>query len=191
MERPTRNPPKPTATATEVARAEINSLSSRTHEPVFSHEDLTLMLSLDPHVADSDTARKDVLALVTPAETRAALVAYEGYLKVAGVNVRPIIDSSARIDELLRLQRRTEIMLSVITRHLRAAGSPNVETISALHKAIAGSAENSPLRVAFSLFEENWKQTFKSSSSNKSSKNEKTTKDNTSGTNELKPNENK
>jgi hypothetical protein len=177
MERPTRNPPKPAAAATEVARTEINSVSSRKQEPVFSREDIALMLSLDPHIAGSDAARKDMLALISPAETRAALIAYEGYFKTAGIDVRPTIDSSTHVNELLRLRRRTEIMLSVIKRHIQTVGSPNVETISALHKTIAGSADNSPIRMAFSLFEENWKQTFKPSSSKKKSKNEKLSED--------------
>jgi hypothetical protein len=147
------------ATTAASAHAAADVVIAR--EPLLCASDLALLSSLDPEVAGDEHVRSDMLALLTEDETLEALARYAPVFTSLGVHAGPSIATVQRLRQLQRLRRRLDLAQGLVTRHLQATGAPSKDFVSDLHRLLAATPEQSPLRVAFSLFLEQWKSTFR------------------------------
>jgi hypothetical protein len=147
----------------EPAPAASRELTPSPHEleQPLTEADCQFVLTLDPRVQGDERVRSDMLQLLTEPETVAALNKYGPVLTTLGIDPAPAVATTAHIRKLQRARRRLELTQSLVTRHLQASGAPAMEIVSKLHRVIEGTPENSPMRVAFSLFLEQWQSTFR------------------------------
>jgi hypothetical protein len=134
--------------------------SGFTDEPLMTHEDLALLLSLDPMTTGDPSARRDLIALLSDAKTAAALRRYESFFKAGGVDVRPALEAAPEVHRLVALRDHLERSVSVVNKHLAKVGAPAVDTVYKIHRAVNGTVENSPVRLAFSDFEAKWRKIY-------------------------------
>ena len=90
--------------------------------------------------------------------------------QATGVDVTPAIASGQSVAELQRLRRRLEMALNVVQRHIQSKGASMVDVASAVHRIVAATPEGGAVRIAFSLFEEQWQSAFPGKSSPRSAK---------------------
>ena len=157
-----KNPSKHPApiTAPVVAPTASAAQASELEQPLTA-ADFEFLSGLDPQVAGDERVRSDMLALLTEAETVEALTKYAPMLSAFGLNPGATLTNVAQINRLQRLRRRLELAQSVATRQLQATGAPSMEFVSQLHRFLAGTPEQSPVRVAFSLFLAQWQANFR------------------------------
>lgn len=139
----------------------VSTAQTPAPEQPLTAADFAFLSGLDPQVAGDDRVRSDMIALLTEAETVEALSKYAPMLAAFGVNAGTTLDQVDQIRRLQRLRRRLELAQGVATRHLQATGAPSMEFVSQLHRFLAGTPEQSPVRVAFSLFLAQWQQNFR------------------------------
>ncbi len=60
----------------------------------------------------------------------------------------------------VRLRDHLERAVSVVNKHLTKVGTPAVDTVYKIHRAVSGTVENSPVRLAFSDFEAKWRKIY-------------------------------
>jgi|JI6StandDraft_1071083.scaffolds.fasta_scaffold95490_2 hypothetical protein len=124
--------------------------------------DFEFLSGIDPQVAGDERVRSDMLALLTEGETVEAITKYAPTLLALGVNPGATRANVVQIRGLQRLRRRLDLAQGLVTRQLQATGAPSMEFVSQLHRVIEGTPEQSPLRVAFSLFLRQWQANFRS-----------------------------
>jgi hypothetical protein len=129
-------------------------------ESLLTRDDVALLQRLDPTVAGNTHARRDLIALLSEPETLAALVKYQSYFEAGGVSVQPTIEAAPQVRELVALRDRLERSVAVVNQHIAHVGTPSVSTIYKLHKAIVGTVNNSPVRLAFASFEARWNKLY-------------------------------
>jgi hypothetical protein len=130
-------------------------------EPVLTVADCEVVAALDPAVTVDAHARGDMLDLLTDEETLDALAKYASVFNAVGIPVTPVTASLPQIQKLQRVRRHLELALDVVNRNLHATGAPAAETVSSLRRFITSTPERSPLRIAFSLFNARWEETFR------------------------------
>ena len=158
MDKPSKYPKAADVVVTTSRAAETDS--DFLNEPLMTHEDLVLLLSLDPMVAGDATARRDLIALLSDEKTATALRKYESFFKAGGVDVRPAIEAAPAIHKLVALRDHLERSVSVVNKHLARVGTPTVDTVYKIHRAVSGTVENSPVRLAFADFEAQWRKIY-------------------------------
>ena len=139
----------------------VSTAQTPAPEQPLTAADFAFLSGLDPQVAGDDRVRSDMIALLTEDETVEALSKYAPMLAAFGLNPGATLTNVAQISRLQRLRRRLELAQSVATRQLQATGAPSMEFVSQLHRFLAGTPEQSPVRVAFSLFLAQWQANFR------------------------------
>jgi len=124
--------------------------------------DFEFLSGIDPQVVGDERVRGDMLALLTEAETVAAIAKYAPVLTTVGIHAGATLANVVQIRGLQRLRRRLDLAQGLVTRQLQATGAPSMDFVSKLHRFIAGTPEPSPVRVAFSLFLSQWRDNFRS-----------------------------
>jgi hypothetical protein len=158
MDKPSKYPKAADVVVTTSRAAETDS--DFLNEPLMTHEDLVLLLSLDPMVAGDATARRDLIALLSDEKTATALRKYESFFKSGGVDVRPAIEAAPEVHRLVALRDHLERSVSVVNKHLAKVGTPAVDTVYKIRRAVNGTVENSPVRLAFADFEAKWRKIY-------------------------------
>ena len=158
MDKPSKHPKAMLPVATTSHAGEAGSDTA--DEVLMTYDDLVVLLSLDPKEAGSSTARRDLIALLSDEKTAAALRKYESFFKAGGVDVRPAIEAAPAIHKLVALRDHLERSVSVVNKHLARVGTPTVDTVYKIHRAVSGTVENSPVRLAFADFEAQWRKIY-------------------------------
>ena len=158
MDKPSKHPKAMLPVATTSHTGEAGSDTA--DEALMTYDDFALLLSLDPTVAADTATRRDLIALLSDAKTAAALRKYESFFKAGGVDVRPAIEAAPAIHKLVALRDHLERSVSVVNKHLARVGTPTVDTVYKIHRAVSGTVENSPVRLAFADFEAQWRRIY-------------------------------
>lgn len=158
MRSPSKNPISIDAPAAAPAAP---AASPTDREAPLTAADFEFLSTLDPRVAGDEHVRSDMLQLLTESETVDAITKHAPLLTALGLDPAPALAATVRIRQLQRTRRRLDLAQALVTRHLQSTGAPSMEIVSKLHRLLEGTPEHSALRVAFSLFLEQWQGTFR------------------------------
>ena len=158
MDKPSKHPKAVLPAATTSHAGEAGSDGA--DEALMTYDDLALLLSLDPRVSGDTATRRDLIALLSDEKTAAALRRYESFFKAGGVDVRPAIEAAPEIHKLVALRDHLERSVSVVNKQLAKVGAPTIDTVYKIHRAVNGTVANSPVRLAFTEFEAQWRKIY-------------------------------
>lgn len=145
---------------TENAQAQRNALATEAHDPNLTHEEFTLLNSLEHVSGTVDRAMFAQAETVLDEKTVASLHKYAHTFEVMGV---PVGDAVANIDDaekLMELKKRLDLANAVVQRQLAVKLAPIAAAASSVHAVLASLPEGSPMLDAFNAHMEAWQKLY-------------------------------